>query len=104
MRCGHEHPACREATQVVTGLVEGLSSRATVRMTGVAKNTVTKLLVTLGDVCWEFQDKTFRDLACKRMQVDEIWSFIYSKQRNVPPEFEGVLGRPIPVDNAGPAH
>ena len=72
--------------QVVACLVEGNSIRATVRMTGVAKNTVTKLLVDLGTVCSIYQDRTLRDLTCQRVQVDEIWSFVYAKQKNVPEE------------------
>lgn len=78
--------------QVVKCLVEGMSIRATVRITGVAKNTVTKLLVSLGEACWEYQDTAFRNLSCKRVQVDEIWSFVYAKQRNVPEEFKGTFG------------
>jgi len=50
--------------QVVRALVEGNSIRATVRMTGVAKNTVAKLLVDLGAACDEYQDRTFRNLTC----------------------------------------
>ncbi len=71
---------------VVAALVEGNSIRATCRMTGVAKNTVTKLLRDLGDACSEYQDRAFRNLSCKRIQVDEIWSFVYSKAKNVPAE------------------
>ena len=69
--------------QVVKCLVEGNSIRATVRMTGVAKNTVTKLLVDLGHTCAEYQDRTLRNLPCKRVQCDEIWSFVGAKQKNV---------------------
>jgi len=71
-------------TQVVAALVEGMSIRATVRMTGVAKNTIVKLLADLGSVCSEYQNKALRDLPCKRIQADEIWSFIYAKAKNVP--------------------
>jgi IS1 family transposase len=70
--------------QVISCLVEGNSIRATVRMTGVAKNTITKLLVDMGTVCSVHQDHLMRDLTCQRIQVDEIWSFVYSKQKNVP--------------------
>lgn len=77
---------------VVKCLVEGMSIRATVRMTGVAKNTVTKLLVDLGSVCSDYQDEIMRDLPCKRVQCDEIWSFCYSKQKNVPVEHQGEYG------------
>lgn len=69
--------------QVVKCLVEGNSIRATVRMTGVAKNTITKLLVDLGRACAEYQDEHLRNLPCKRVQCDEIWSFIGAKQKNI---------------------
>ena len=58
--------------QVVAALFEGNSIRATVRMTGVAKNTVVKLLADFGGACAEYQDKVFRNLHCKRIQCDEI--------------------------------
>lgn len=78
--------------QIIGCLVEGNSIRSTVRMTGTAKNTVAKLLVNLGNACWEYQDKTLRNLPCKRVQVDEIWSFVYAKERNIPDEFKGQFG------------
>lgn len=68
---------------VVGALVEGNSIRSTVRLTGVAKNTVTKLLVALAAACSKYQDKTLRNLPCKRVQCDEIWSFCYAKKKNV---------------------
>lgn len=77
---------------VVRCLVEGNSIRSTVRITGVAKNTVTKLLVDLGKVCSEYQDKTLRDLKCKRVQCDEIWSFVGCKEKNVPEEKRAEFG------------
>lgn len=73
-------------------LVEGMSIRGTVRMTGAAKNTVTKLLVDLGKACSEYQDATLRDLPCKLVQCDEIWAFCYAKQKNVPEEHKGTFG------------
>jgi len=73
-------------TAVVRCLVEGNSIRATVRITGVAKNTVTKLLVDLGAACSEYQDRVLRDLTCRNLQGDEIWSFCNAKARNVPAE------------------
>src|SRR5438876_2457981 len=69
--------------QVIACLVEGNSIRATVRMTGVAKNTVTKLLVDMGTVCSIHQDRVMRDLPCERIQCDEIWAFVGAKQKNV---------------------
>ena len=72
--------------QVVSALVEGNSIRATVRMTGVAKNTIVKLLAELGDACSEYMSKTLVNLPCKLVQVDEVWSFVYAKQKNVKPK------------------
>jgi IS1 family transposase len=68
---------------VTKALVEGNSIRSTVRMTGVAKNTVTKLLVDLGAACATYQDETLKSLTSKRIQCDEIWSFCYAKRKNV---------------------
>ena len=65
--------------QVVSALVEGNSIRATVRMTGVAKNTIAKLLVELGAACAEYMDKVMVNLSCERIQCDEIWSFVGAK-------------------------
>lgn len=75
-----------ERTRVVAALVEGNSMRAVVRMTGVAKKTISKLVVDLGVVCSSFQDRTLRNLPCKRIQCDEIWSFVGCKEKNVTPE------------------
>ena len=58
-------------------------------MTGVAKKTVTRLLVECGEFCAEYQDKAFRNLKCQRLQVDEMWSFCYCKQKNLTPEILG---------------
>ena len=71
------------AAAVVRCLVEGMSIRSTVRMTGVAKNTVAKLLVELGAACTVYMDGAMRNLPCKRIQCDEIWSFVYAKEKNV---------------------
>jgi len=67
---------------VINCLIEGCSIRATVRMTGVAKKTVMRLLLEVGTVCAEYQDKVFRNLKCKRLQLDEMWSWIYCKEKN----------------------
>lgn len=72
--------------QVLRALVEGNSIRATVRMTGTAKNTVTKLLVDLGKACTAFHDKNVRNVSARRVQCDEIWCFCYAKEKNVTPE------------------
>lgn len=69
--------------QIIGMLVEGNSLRATSRMSSVAYNTVLKLVVDIGKAAEEYQDKAFRNLPCKRIQVDEIWSFCYAKAKNV---------------------
>ena len=69
--------------QILHMLCEGNSIRAVERMTGCSKHTITKLLINAGKACTDYQDKALRDLPCKRIQVDEIWSFIYAKQKNV---------------------
>lgn len=68
--------------QVIHSLIEGCSIRSTVRMTGVAKKTVMRILVEVGEVCAIYQDQAFRNLRCKRLQLDEMWSWIYCKDRN----------------------
>lgn len=78
--------------QIVSALVEGNSIRATCRMTGAAKGTVLRLLRDVGIACAEYQDRTLRNLTCKRVQCDEIWSFCYAKRKNVPREVEGLFG------------
>jgi hypothetical protein len=75
--------------QVISCLVEGNSIRATVRMTGVAKNTIVKLLAEVGEACPDYQDKIFKKLPCKNIQCDEIWSFCYAKEKNVPKDKRG---------------
>ena len=74
--------------QMVAALVEGNSIRSTCRMTGVAKGTILKLIVALGKACAEYQDKAFRNLTCSKIQVDELWAFVYAKEKNVPKENE----------------
>lgn len=69
---------------VVAVLVEGCSIRSIVRMTGVSKNTIAKLLIELGAACSEYLDKTLVNLPCKRIQADEIWSFVGAKDKNIP--------------------
>lgn len=82
----------QKRTQIIASLVEGNSIRATCRMTGAAKGTVLKLLADVGKACSEYQDKTLKDLSCKRIQCDEIWSFCYAKEKNVPDDKKGEFG------------
>jgi IS1 family transposase len=65
-------------------LCEGMSIRAITRTTGISKTTVSKLVVDAGVAAAWYQDRVFRNLTCKRVQVDEIWNFVYAKQKNVP--------------------
>ena len=65
-------------------LVEGSSMRSISRTVGVSINTVTKLLVEAGEACAEYHDKAVREVKSSRVQCDEIWSFCYAKQKNVP--------------------
>jgi IS1 family transposase len=75
-----------QQARVVGALVEGNSIRATVRMTGVAKNTVVKLLVDLADACVGYHDRNVRNLRVRRLQCDEIWNFVGAKAKNARPE------------------
>src|SRR5579863_441474 len=72
--------------RIIAALVEGNSIRATVRMTGAAKNTIQKLLLEIGERALDYQDQVMRNLPCKRIQVDECWAFCYAKAKNVTPE------------------
>ena len=78
-----------ERTRIIACLIEGCSLRSTVRMTGFAKKTVSRVLVETGQAWAEYHDKVMRNLPCKVMQVDEIWSFTYCKQANIPERFKG---------------
>jgi IS1 family transposase len=78
--------------QILSMMVEGNSLRATTRMAGCSINTVSKLLLDIGDACTAFQDRTLVDLPCRTLQCDEIWSFVYSKQKNVPADRQGEFG------------
>jgi IS1 family transposase len=73
-------------------LCEGQSIRAVTRLTGASKNTVTKLLVDAGQACADYQDRVMVNLTCRRIQVDEIWSFVYAKEKNVPVNKKGSAG------------
>ena len=75
-----------QRAKIIGCLVEGNSIRATCRLTGAAKGTVTKLILDLGEACSAYQDKALRNLTCERVQVDEIWSFVGCKKKNFDPE------------------
>lgn len=79
-------------SQILAALVEGNSIRSTCRMTETAKGTVLKLLADAGQVCAKYQDEKLINLSCRHIQCDEIWSFCYSKQKNIPENMEGTFG------------
>jgi IS1 family transposase len=74
--------------QILNLLVEGSSLRATSRIADCSINTVTKLLVDVGAACSAFQNDALRNLPCKRIQCDEIWAFVYAKEKNAKPEMK----------------
>jgi IS1 family transposase len=89
---------------IISLLVEGMSLRAITRVAGVSINTVTKLLIVAGKACSDYQDKSFRNLTCRRVQIDEIWSFSYCKQKTLPsaksaPDASGDLWTFVALDS-----
>jgi IS1 family transposase len=89
--------------QVIGMMVEGMSIRAVARLTGISKTTILKLLEDCGEAFSDYQDQAFRNLTCKRLQVDEIWAFNHCKQRNVKtakaaPEMAGDLWTWVAID------
>lgn len=78
--------------KIIKVLCEGNSIRATARITDTAINTVVTLLKQVGGACWDYQNRVMRNLNCQKLQCDEIWSFVYSKDKNVPEQHEGEWG------------
>jgi len=76
----------QDRTRIVSCLVEGSGINATCRMTGISKPTVLKLLADLGRVCYAYHDEHVRNVRSRRIQCDEIWSFVGAKQKNVSEE------------------
>jgi IS1 family transposase len=81
-----------ERAQVIRCLVEGNSIRSTSRMTGIARNTITSLLVAVARVCSDYQDRTLRNLGSTRIECDETWAFCHAKAKNVPEEHRDEFG------------
>ncbi len=77
---------------VIRCLCDGVSIRATGRITGVAKNTIQKLTRELGQAVLEFRDHALRNLKCKRIEIDEVWEFCYAKDKNLPDHMRGEPG------------
>jgi len=82
----------KRRAQIVHCLCEGMSIRATCRITGADKKTVLRLLVSVGEACAAYQDGAIGNLTSKRIQADEVWSFVGAKDKNVPEEKRGQFG------------
>lgn len=87
--CGVNRLPLATRVQVLSALVEGNSIRATVRMTGVAKSTILRLLADVGDACDRYMDEAMRELTCVRVQADEIWTYCHAKEKNLKRELRG---------------
>ena len=81
-----------ERAQVIRSLVEGNSINSTVRMTGISKPTILKLIASFGMACRKFHDERVQNLRTERLQCDEIWAFCYCKKANTPEHLEGLFG------------
>jgi len=82
----------KERAKILSVLCEGVGINAATRITGASKNAVLKLLAEVGEACALYQDRVMSGLTCKRLECDEIWSFVGMKERNVPEEIKGVFG------------
>ena len=87
-----------DRVRIVRALVEGNSLRVTSRMTGASRMTIEKLLRDLSAVCNAYRNDHLRNLTCKRIHCDEIWSSEYAKQKNLPQESQALLGIPSTVN------
>ena len=81
-----------QRVQIISLMVEGMSMRAISRSTGVARNTIDKLLSDIGSECAAYMDVHLRNLDIKRVEADETWAFCYAKAKNVPEDFQGTPG------------
>jgi len=81
-----------QRTQIVSVFMEGVGINSATRITGISKPTILKLLADLGKACTKYQDKHLRNLPCKRIQADEVWSFCYAKDKNLPKELQDKFG------------
>jgi IS1 family transposase len=78
--------------QVIAALAEGNSISSVARMTGISKVTILKLIKDAGIAAADYQDRALRNLKCRKIQVDEIWQFVYAKEKNVPADKKGKFG------------
>src|SRR5207253_890758 len=75
--------------RIIMALVEGSSIASTCRMTGAAKMTVLSLLAEVGNACHRFHDAQVRNVTATKVQCDEVWSFCYAKDKNLPADLRG---------------
>lgn len=87
--CSMNKLPIEKRVKIINLLVEGTSLRATSRIADVSINTVTKLLIDVGRACESFHHETVKNIASKRVQCDEIWSFVYAKEKNKPLGMKG---------------
>lgn len=78
-----------QRARILMSLIEGNSIASTCRMTGAAKMTVLSLIREVGEACQKFHDARVRHLGTTQVQCDEVWSFCYAKEKNVPEELKG---------------
>ena len=76
----------KKRSQIIRGLIEGNSIASLVRMTGIAKTTILRLIVQFGSVCQAFHDENVKGLNSKRIQMDEVWAFVGAKDKNTSDE------------------
>src|SRR6266849_876693 len=81
-----------QKTRVLNCLIEGMSVRATSRITGTAKGSILSLIRTVGPACEAFMDRWITSLTCERIELDECWAFIHAKDRNLPDKLHGKDG------------
>lgn len=86
--CYMNRLSIEKRVQIITLLVEGCSIRSTCRIADVSKNTVSKLLIEVGRACEKFHDETVKGIKAERVQADEIWSFVYAKDKNASDEMK----------------
>jgi IS1 family transposase len=90
--CSMNKLPTEKKVQILHLLVEGNSINSTTRLTGVSKTTILKLLVDTGKACEVFHNETVKGVKAARVQADEIWSFVYAKEKNVPDGMEDKAG------------
>jgi hypothetical protein len=83
-------------SQIIRGLVEGNSISSLVRMTGIAKSTILRLILGFGAVCEAMHDERVKDLSTVRVQMDEVWAFVGAKDKNASDEKKVREGDPDP--------